>query len=67
MTTINFVRKATEAEIVHGKPSWNARIDAYYQAYSRRLRREARDKGEYGNASECLIALSARMVDIVAC
>jgi hypothetical protein len=66
MTTINFVRNLTNAEIEHGKPSWNARIDAYWKAYSRRLRREARDKGEYGKPSQCLIALSSRMIDVVA-
>ena len=66
MTTINFVRNATNAAIECGKPSWNARIDAYWKAYRRRLRREARDNGEYGNASQCLIALSSRMMDVVA-
>ena len=65
MTTINFVRKATDAAIINGNDAWSVRISAYWKAYSRRLHREARDKGEYGNASPSLIALSSRMVDVV--
>lgn len=65
MTMIHFVRMATEAaEESTTKYLWSLREIAYDRAYQRRLKREAEEKGEYGNASQCLIALSGRMITL---
>jgi hypothetical protein len=66
MTSINFVRRATNAAVERGIDAWDCRINAYWDAYSRRLHREARDKGEYGKPSQALIALASRMMDVAA-
>jgi hypothetical protein len=66
MITINFIRNVT-AEALFSKParSGSCRQSVYFAAFARRMNRETRDKGEYGYASQALIALSSRMVDVL--
>jgi len=67
MTTIDFVARATSASLPpHRLDSLTEREMAYLKAFARRLRRELLEKGTFGNASQCLIALSSRVMDVVA-
>ena len=66
MITINFIRNVTTEALFSGPArSGNCRKSVYFAAFARRLNREARDKGEYGYASQALIAVSSRMVDVL--
>lgn len=65
MTTIHFVRMATDAaEEGTSKYLWSLREIAYDRAYQRRLKREVEAVGEYGSASQSLISLSSRMITL---
>jgi len=65
MTPIHFVRMATDsAGEGTSKYLRSLREVAYDRAYQRRLKREVEAVGEYGNASQSLIALSSRMITL---
>jgi len=64
-TTIREVHQITRACIHAGRPDWDARTNAYWKAYSRRLTRELGTGSWHREASECLIALSGAMCNRV--
>lgn len=66
MVTIDFIARATRAAVCRSSVEPSERVVAYFRAYRRRLRRELAVKGEHGEASQCLIALSSRMIDVTA-
>lgn len=66
MITINFIRNVTtEALLSDPARGGSCRESVYFAAFARRLNREVRDKGEYGYASQALIAMSSRMIDVL--